>query len=158
MERAYIKQKQFLQKLSKIEYIDINKILVSSKESCGTKNSFANFSRYNDDDIIRPLYIKLHKMIGYIKHFERGNEKMSFKLHKMIGYIKHFERGNEKMSFKASDNKLLKKYTKICERVSRLINMKFDSEPVYGDKYINTEIKSYESRINTNFQIKKIPK
>ena len=35
-------------------------------------------------------------------------------------------------------NKLLKKYTKIWERVSSLINIEFDSEPAYGDndKYI----------------------
>ena len=48
------------------------------------------------------------------------------------------------MYFKAGDNKLLKKYTKIWERVSNLMNIKFDSEPVYGDndKYINTKIKS----------------
>ena len=64
------------------------------------------------------------------------------------------------MSFKASDNKLLKKYTKIWERVSSLKDIKFDSEPVYGDndKYIKTNIKSYEDEINTNFQRKKIPK
>ena len=38
--------------------------------------------------------------------------------------------------------------------------LKFDSEPVYGDndKYITTKIKSYGDRINTNFQDKKIPK
>ena len=64
------------------------------------------------------------------------------------------------MSFKASDNTLLKKYTKIWERVSSLKDIKFDSEPVYGDndKYIKTNIKSYEDEINTNFQRKKIPK
>ena len=40
------------------------------------------------------------------------------------------------------------------------MNIKFDSEPVYGgnDKYIKTKIKSYEGRMNTNFQGKKIPK
>ena len=35
------------------------------------------------------------------------------------------------MSFKASDNKLLKKCTEIWERVGSLMNVKFDSEPVY---------------------------
>ena len=62
----------------------------------------------------------------------------------MIGCVKHF--GSTKtMSFRVSDNKLLKKYTKIWERVSNLINVKFDSEPVYGDndKYIKTNIKLY---------------
>ena len=64
------------------------------------------------------------------------------------------------MSFKFSDNKLLKKYAKIWERVSNLMDKKFDSEPVYGDndKYIMIKIKSYGDKINTTFQGKKIPK
>ena len=42
------------------------------------------------------------------------------------------------MSFKVSDNKLLKRYNKIWEKISNLINIEFDSEPLYGDndKYI----------------------
>ena len=35
----------------------------------------------------------------------------------MIGYVKHFE-SNGAMSFKVSDNKLLKKYKKIWEKIS----------------------------------------
>ena len=50
------------------------------------------------------------------------------------------------MPFKVSDNKLLKKYTKIWEKISNLLSVEFDSEPVYGDK------------VNTNFQGKKLPK
>ena len=49
------------------------------------------------------------------------------------------------------DNKLLKKYTKIWERVSSLKNIEFDREPVYGDnhKYVkgkqnHMEIKSIQ--------------
>ena len=40
------------------------------------------------------------------------------------------------------------------------MNIGFDSEPVYGDndKYINTKIKMYEDRVNTDFQRKKVPK
>ena len=47
------------------------------------------------------------------------------------------------MPFKFIDNKLLKKCTKIWERVSSLMNKEFDSERVYGDndKYIKTKIK-----------------
>ena len=64
------------------------------------------------------------------------------------------------MTFKVSDDKLLKRYNKIWERVSNLNHIKFDSEPVYGDndKYIKTKIKSYGDKINTNFQGKKMPK
>ena len=58
----------------------------------------------------------------------------------MIWYAKYFD-SDKTMSFKVSDEKLLKKYTKIWERVSNLINIKFDSEPIYGDndKYINRQ-------------------
>ena len=64
------------------------------------------------------------------------------------------------MSFKANYNRLLSKHTKIWERVSSLMNIKFDSEPVYGDnyKYIKTKIKSFGDKVNTNFQGNKIPK
>ena len=77
----------------------------------------------------------------------------------MIGYAKHFD-SNKIMSFKAGDNKLLKKYNKIWEKISNLLNIEFDSEPVYGDgdKYTKTKIKMCEDRVNTNFQSKKVSK
>ena len=45
------------------------------------------------------------------------------------------------------------------ERVSILMNIEFDSEPVYSDndKYIKAKIKPYGDKANTNFQGKKIP-
>ena len=81
-------------KLLKIEDIDINKMLVSKKESYGTKNSLKYLIGYNDDDIIKSLCIKLPQMIGYVKHIDR----------------------NETVFFKVGDNKLLKEYNKIWER------------------------------------------
>ena len=69
--------------------LDVNKILVSKKESYGTKNSLKYFIGYNDD-VIRPLCIKLPKMIGYVQNFD----------------------DNKTMSLKVDDNKLLKKYNK----------------------------------------------
>ena len=50
------------------------------------------------------------------------------KLPQIIAYVKHFD-NNKTMSFKVRDNKLFKKYTKIWERVSNLMNIEFDSEP-----------------------------
>ena len=43
---------------------------------------------------------------------------------------------------------------------SNLMDVKFDSEPVYGDndKYIKTKIKIDKDKVNTNFQGKKVPK
>ena len=74
----------------------------------------------------------------------------------MIGYVKHFDR-NKTMSFKVGDNNLLKKYNKILKKIG---NIEFHSEPVYGDndKYIKTNIKMYEDRVNTDFQDKNVPK
>ena len=77
----------------------------------------------------------------------------------MFGYVKHFD-SNNTMSFKVIDNKLLKHYSKIWERVSSLANTEFDNEAVYGDddKYIKTKIKAYGDKINKNFQGKKYQK
>ena len=125
-------------KLLSLSDIDFNKILVSKKESYGRKNSSKYFIGYNDDDVIRPLCIMLPQIIGYVKQFD----------------------SNKTMSFKISDNKLLKRYNKIWEKVSNLLDIKFDSQPVHGDgdKYIQTKIKMYGDRVNANFQGKKVPK
>ena len=63
----------------------------------------------------------------------------------MIGYVKQFD-SKKTMPFKVSDNKLLKKYNKIWEKINNLLDIKLDSEPVYGDgdKYIKTKMKIYE--------------
>ena len=76
----------------------------------------------------------------------------------MTGYVKHFD-SNKTMLLRVTDNKLLKKYTKIWEKVSSLMNIVFDSESIYGDndKYVKTKIKSYGDKVNTNFQGDKIP-
>ena len=69
------------------------------------------FIGYNDNDDIRPLCIILPQMIGYVKCFE-SNKTMSF-------IIRH--------------NKLLKMYTKLWKNVKNLLNIKFNSQPMYGD-------------------------
>ena len=78
-------------KVFNIHDIDIDKILVSRKESYGTNNSLKYFIRYNDDDddddVIRPLCIRLPQMTGYVKRFDNNNT----------------------VSFKVDDSKLLKK-------------------------------------------------
>ena len=66
----------------------------------------------------------------------------------MIGYVRKFE-DNTKMSFKTNDSKLLKKYNQIWKRVEKLLKIKFDSEPVYGnnDKYIKTKIHIFKAKV-----------
>ena len=64
------------------------------------------------------------------------------------------------MTCKVIDKKILKTYTKIQERIGSLVNIEFDSEPVYGNnkKQIKAKTKSYGDKVNTIFQDKKIPK
>ena len=94
---------------------------------------------YNDqEDVIRPLLLKLPQMIGYLKKFD---DSMA-------------------ISLRVDDSKLLKKYCKIWKTIRSLLGIEFDSEPVYGDtdSYIKTKVKMYDNRVNTNFQGKEVPK
>ena len=80
----------------------------------------------------------------------------------MIGCIKYFDNNKETMSFLVNHTELLIKYTEIWTKIRDLINKKFDSEPVYNNKYINTKIKLYNNDIRTIFHdndnIKEVPK
>ena len=118
--------------------IDVDKILFSKEEPYGTKNSFKYFIGYNDNDLIRPLWIKLPQMTGYVRKFD----------------------DNSTMSFKINNKQLLKKTTKHEKNLKSLLKIKFDREPVYGDndKYIKTKTKTYGVSVITNFQSKKLPK
>ena len=124
-------------KVIKIDGIDVNKTLVSKEETYCSKNYFRYFIEYNDD-VIKPLCIKLPQMIRYVQNLD----------------------GNRTISFKISYVKLLKKYNQLWKRVEKLLKIKFDSEPVYGDngKYIKTKIKIYGSSVITNFRGKTVPK
>ena len=51
--------------------IDVNKILISKEVVYRTKNSLKYFIEYIDEeDVIRPLLLKLPQMIGYLKEFD----------------------------------------------------------------------------------------
>ena len=66
-------------KVTNIDDINANEVLVSKEQPYGTKSSFKCFIGYNDNDAIRPLCIKLLLITGYVKTFE-GNTTMSFKI------------------------------------------------------------------------------
>ena len=56
------------------------------------------------------------------------------------------------------DNELLENYDEIMKKVKYILKKEFDSEPVYNEKYLKAKIKSYDGKINTNFQNNKILK
>ena len=58
------------QKVFQIDNIDANKTLISKEEQYGPQNSCKYSIGYNDNDIIRPLCVKLPQVTGYAKKFE----------------------------------------------------------------------------------------
>ena len=73
-------------------------------------------------------------------------------LPKITGYLNIFKDGARKMSFFTDNNEFLEKYMAIWGKISDLVNKKFDSDPIYNNKYINTQIRSYNNDIMTNFR------
>ena len=67
-------------KIFDINDIDVNKILVSKKEKYGKHNSFKHFIGYNDSDVIKPLYLEVTQMIGYINKFDKNTIAMPLKV------------------------------------------------------------------------------
>ena len=109
------------------------KILVSKKETYDKYNSFKYFIGYNDNDVIRPLYLFISQTNGYINKFDKNKITMSLMV---------------------KDIQLLKNYNKISKKIEKLMKIVFKTKTAYGDdddKYIKTRIKTYKDSINTNF-------
>ena len=90
-----------------IDYIDINKIVVSNKISYG-KNDFKYFIGYKDAKRIRPLCILLPKISAYRRNFDK----------------------TKCVSFLTKDEKLLEKYNEIWKKVSIITKKEFDGNSV----------------------------
>ena len=89
-----------IKKIFNIDDIDINKILVSKKEQYGKYNSFKYFIGYNDNDVIRPLCLRLSKATGYINEFNENKKTII-------------------MSLRVNDEQLFKKYSKTWKKKLR---------------------------------------
>ena len=89
-----IKKSDFYNKNKKIFNIsdsDINKISVSKKETYGKYNSFKYFIGYNDNDVIRPLYLFISQTTGYINKFDKNKITMSLMI-KDIQLLKSYNK------------------------------------------------------------------
>ena len=97
-----IKKSDFYNKNKKIFNIDdtdVNKILVSKKEPYGKNDSLIYFIGYNDNDVIKPLCLKLSKITRYIN--------------------KHENKNTITMSLRVNDQQRFKKYNKIWKKKLR---------------------------------------
>ena len=113
-----IKKSDFYNKNKKIfniDDIDVNKILVSKKEQYGKYNLFKYFIGYNDNDVIRLLYLFISQTTGYIDIFEK----------------------NKIMPLMAENKQVLENYKKIWKKIKKLMGIDFESKATYNDKYIN---------------------
>ena len=97
---------------------EINKMVLSKKDSYRNKDAFKYFIRYISNTGIIPLYIILPQMNAYTKYFDNGNKYMSLLVY---------------------DKKLLGRYNEIWEKLKTYLK-KIDNEPVYNDKFIKSKI------------------
>ena len=89
-----IKKSNFYNKNKKIfnvDDIDANKILVSKKEQYGKHNSSKYFLGYNDNGVIRPLYLFISQTTGYINKFDKNEITISLMI-KDIQPLKNYNK------------------------------------------------------------------
>ena len=62
------------------------------------------------------------------------------------------------MSFKIEDESVYFKSTEIWSKIKKLMGIRIHSQPIYDDKYIKANVKTFSSMINTLFSGNEIPK
>ena len=119
-----------------LNLVDTNKIILSDKFKHSDDGS-KYFIGYKDDHIIRPWYIILPQMSGFIKYFDNGGKNIFFVI---------------------EDNNVLFKHSDIWNKIKEIKGIKFHSNPVYDEKYIKTKVTEHNSVIKTNFLGNEVPK
>ena len=116
--------------------VNVDPIVVSDKFK-HSDDGFKYFIGYKEGDIVKPLYIILPQINGYIKYFEIGGKNISFLI---------------------EDDRVLGKYNAILDKIKETLNITFYSVPVYDEKYIKAKVTEFNGVINTNSLGDEIPK
>ena len=77
-KREFHKSKQPID----LEAVNVDQVLVSDKFK-HSDDGFKYFIGYQEGEIVKPLWIVLPQMSGYIKYFENGGKNMFFLLKMM---------------------------------------------------------------------------
>ena len=115
-----------------LNLVKTNKIVVSYKFK-HSDYGFKYFIGYlHDGDVIRSLGIILPQMSGYIKYFDNSGKNISYKI---------------------EDEDVYLIYTEIWTKIEK---SRVHSQSIYDDKYIKSKVKTFNSMINTFFQVMKL--
>ena len=118
-----------------LDSADTDKTVVSDK-FIHSEEGYKHFIGYKEGEIVKPLYIILPKMNGYIKYFESGKN----------------------MSFLIKNDEVCEKYDEIWNVIKNKLGIKFQSEPIYEKKYLKAKVREFEGEIRTNFLDNGTPK
>ena len=100
-----------------------------------TKTNFKYLIGYLDK-AIRPLVLMVPKMSGHVQTFKvKDGDKNENKL----------------MSFHIDDENFLEKHKTIWIKIEVLKNIEWNALPVYDDRYIKANIRTYSNKVYTNF-------
>ena len=118
-----------------LDYIDLSKIVVSSKWKINN-TTYKYFCGYLNNDVIQLLCVILPQMSGYIKYFDDGGKNMSFV---------------------TDDKEIYEKYNEIWNVVKKLLKLKFTASPIRDDKHISAKLKIFNKINRTTFANNVIP-
>ena len=121
---------------TELESVSVDQIVVSDKFK-HSEERFKDFIGYKESEIVKPLFIILPQMSGYIKYFENGGKNMSFLI---------------------KDNEVQEKYRKICDGIKNKLGFKFYSKLIYEEKYLKVKVKEFDGVVKTNSLSNGIPK
>ena len=120
-----------------LDLISVDQIVISDKFQ-HSHDGFKYFIGYRrKGEIVKPLFIILPQMSGYIKYFENSSKNMSFMI---------------------KDDDVLHKCNEVWEKIKNTLNIKFHGLPGYDEKYKKAKVREFNSVIKTDFLGDEIPK
>ena len=112
-----------------LDSVDLSKIVDSSRWKLND-TTYKYFGGYLNNDVMKPLWVILPQMSGYIKYFDNNGKNISFV---------------------TDDKEVYEKYNEIWNVVKRLLKLEFTASPILDDKYILAKLKIFKKKNLTTF-------
>ena len=119
-----------------LDSVTTDKIVVSDKFK-HSEEGYKYFIGHQEDEIVKPLCIILPQMNGYIIYFDNGGKNMSFLI---------------------INDEVWQKYEDIWNVIKNKLSIKFNSKPIYENKYLKAKVREFDGDIKTNFLNNGLPK